>query len=346
MAILRILPEKDAFVNSAKPYNNSGRDEIVEIGKYTDPFGVVQESRIAVSFDTDEISTLITKYGINNYSASVLYYFATGNEVPSNFQIKCSPISGSWINGTGKFDDLPNLYDGISWTSYNNSTSSVWTTPGVDTYNVSSSVDFKYNQELDIRVDVTSFISSSLSNNLYKDGYLLQLNTSSISETGLSTYLKYYSRETNTVYTPGLELKWDDSVYNTGSLSVLEDQDITINISNNKPFLKDSGVHRVRLHNRPTYPPRTFSTSSLYVQNYVLPENSYWGIKDEYSEEMFIDFDEKYTKISCDSKGSFLSLHLDSFQPERYYRLLVKTTLDGSDLVIDTNNIIKVVRNV
>ena len=60
---------------------------------------------------------------------------------------------------------------------------------------------------------------------------------------------------------------------------------------------------------------------------------------------MVVDFNTSYTKISCDNNGPYFDVHMDGLQPERYYRLLIKTTLDGSTTVVDNKNIFKVVRN-
>ena len=60
---------------------------------------------------------------------------------------------------------------------------------------------------------------------------------------------------------------------------------------------------------------------------------------------MIVDFNTDFTKISCDPNGSFFDVYMDGLQPERYYRILVKTTLDESTVVVDNSNIFKVVRN-
>ena len=60
---------------------------------------------------------------------------------------------------------------------------------------------------------------------------------------------------------------------------------------------------------------------------------------------MIIDFDTTYTKINADLNGSYFNIFMNSLQPERYYRLLIKTTLNGNTLVIDNRNIFKVERN-
>ena len=68
-------------------------------------------------------------------------------------------------------------------------------------------------------------------------------------------------------------------------------------------------------------------------------------MRDENTEEMVVDFDTNYTQISCDSVSSFFEIHMDGLQPERYYRLLVKTTIDGNDMIIDNSQVFKVTRN-
>ena len=50
-------------------------------------------------------------------------------------------------------------------------------------------------------------------------------------------------------------------------------------------------------------------------------------------------------QISCDSNGPFFDIYMKGLQPERFYRILVKSTLDGSTTVIDDESVFKVVRN-
>ena len=60
---------------------------------------------------------------------------------------------------------------------------------------------------------------------------------------------------------------------------------------------------------------------------------------------MIIDFDTNATKVSCNGTSSFFDVYMDGLQPERYYRILIKTELQGSTVVVDNQNIFKVVRN-
>ena len=107
----------------------------------------------------------------------------------------------------------------------------------------------------------------------------------------------------------------------------------------------DTGNQRFRITARPQYPARAFTTASVYLSNNALPSSSYWGLRDENTEEMVVDFNTDFTKISCDSNGSFFDVYMGGLQPERYYRILIKTELDNSTVVINNQNVFKVVRN-
>ena len=60
-----------------------------------------------------------------------------------------------------------------------------------------------------------------------------------------------------------------------------------------------------------------------------LPTSSYYAIKDAHTDDFVIPFDTSYTKISCDSSGSFFDIRTDGLQPNRYFRLLIKTERNG-----------------
>jgi hypothetical protein len=179
------------------------------------------------------------------------------------------------------------------------------------------------------------------------DGFIIRLQPDLEFNTTSSIRLKYFGADTNTIYPPYLQFNWDDSIYQTGSLSILSNGISTINLTNNRGKYTDVGKQRFRISARPKYPTRQFATSSAYLTNYALPSASYWGLKDENTEEMVVDFDTTFTKVSCDSTGPYFDVYMDGLQPERYYRILIKSTIDGSTVVVNdsTNNIFKVVRN-
>ena len=56
------------------------------------------------------------------------------------------------------------------------------------------------------------------------------------------------------------------------------------------------------------------------------------------SEEIVVDYDTTYTKISCDTSGSYFDIYMNGLEPERYYKLLFKTELSSGETVISDNN--------
>ena len=60
------------------------------------------------------------------------------------------------------------------------------------------------------------------------------------------------------------------------------------------------------------------------------------------TEEVVIAFDDDYTKISADSTSSYFDISMNGLQPERYYKIFIKTTLDGSTIIRDGDLTFKV----
>ena len=370
MAVYRIFPENDTFISTEDVLGNAGKDEIIELGGYQNISGVGQTNRILIKYNTAEINDVVSsKIGDLPYSASIGMYLADAYELPTSYSIYAYPIYGIWNNGVGKFGDLPVNKTGVSWQYRQADETNSWITgssyplgvtgsfrpilPGGGNWyyelgeagSLESIQTHTLDSTHDVNIDVTKAIDLISTNILDNNGFILKLSKEVESGELYNTRLKYYGSDTNTIYPPFLEFKWDDSEYITGSLSILSNDISTINITNNKGKYTDVGKQRFKIAAKPKYPARTFTTSSVYLTNYALPSASYWGLRDENTEEMVIDFDTTATKISCNGTSSFFDVYMDGLQPERYYRILVKTELEGSTVVVDNQNIFKVVRN-
>ena len=227
---------------------------------------------------------------------------------------------------------------------------------------------FTYHSDKDLKVGVTGTIKAwySSSQNLYSpytkidnNGFIVKWESSASYEDTTGNYyaefngnlnvqpvLQYYSMDTHTIYPPCLDFKWDDSSWNTGSSTfpVLGTPQSYVSIMNNSGFFYSQSVQEFRIDCRPQFPPITFQTSSVYTNNYYLPSgSSYWAVKDLDTNEYIIDFDPNYTKISADASGSFFTLYMNGLQPERYYTILIQTTIGNNTQVIDSNYNFKVI---
>ena len=56
-----------------------------------------------------------------------------------------------------------------------------------------------------------------------------------------------------------------------------------------------------------------------------------------------IDFDDVYTKLSQDTTSSYFTLYMNGLEPERYYKILIKTIFQGQTIVVDNNYYFKII---
>ena len=108
-----------------------------------------------------------------------------------------------------------------------------WASPG-GTFIADDEATQSFNLEKpDINMDVTSIVQKWLNGENQNYGFLLRLSGSSETSTGSFEDLKFFSRQTHTIYSPKLEIKWDDHLpatgSNTGSLTSL---DLSGNVEN------------------------------------------------------------------------------------------------------------------
>jgi hypothetical protein len=373
MAVFKIFPEKDATIYSEYSNMNTGRDEILEIASYykgSDRY----VNRSVIAFDTAEVNSVINTYisssnrAATDFSASLRLMLASANEVPTAYRLEAFPVyastPGTWTAGNGKYGDSPRNSSGVSWDFIDSTGSYSWATVnnvtasytgssigGGTWYTGSGNYDFTYMTQShtvvsthDANINITEGIKAHYNGEITNAGFIIKLQDSLEFQTDRQLYLRYFSNNSHTIYPPHLELKWDD--FQTDStLSEVSDPNIVMKIKNNRGKYTDVGRQRFNLHVRPKYPTRTFTTSSVYLTNYYLPTASYWGLRDENTEEMVIDFDTTFTKISRNTTGNYFDIYMEGLEPERYYRVLIKSEIDGSTNVIDENLVFKVVRN-
>jgi hypothetical protein len=262
--------------------------------------------------------------------------------------------------GTGRLGNVPNTVDGVSWKYKDQDSGSVWINNGsfpngtTGSYVSSSSAtvggglwysgsiyeasqSFTNSTSKDIELKVSNSVRAWNSGSLPNYGFILK-HSSSIEFTSQSKFeTKYFSNNTHTIYPPCLEIRWNDSRY-TGSIAIVSSSLFVATLGNNKNEYQQDSVQRFRVNVRDQFPTRRFQTTSLYLDNKALPTSSYWSIKDLDTEEIVVDYDTNYTKISYDASGSYFDVYMNGLEPERYYKLLFKTVLANGETVISDNN--------
>lgn len=359
MAIYKIFPEKDTTIYSAYPTINTGLDQILEIQNQPPHLGEnTQISRILIKFSSSTIQDVInTKVGASgSYDSYLRLFLANAYNLPDNYTIHVNPVSQSWESGIGKFLYNPADDNNCSWVQRSNGVNwpsesfSPNTTASFKSNNAGGaswfvsfedSQSFVINDIKDIDIPVTNIVEKFYDNTISNEGFLIRMESDYEFNNSSSFSLKYFSKDTHTIYLPQLEIRWDDSSYNTGSLVVLTNENNAVTLGNNIGEYKNESIYRFRVNARVIFPRRAFTTQSVYLFNSALPSSSYWALQDSDTGEYVVDFDENYTKISCDPEGNYFDLYMNGLQSERYYKVLIKSSFsNGSSTVVYDNNYI------
>jgi len=359
--ITSIFPLKDTTIYdslTARTYN-TGIDQILEIAKVEET-DLSYNARALLQFDLSTISQSISNGTISgSYEFFLELYTAETKEAAENYSINIYPVSESWDSGIGKLIHNPKTTEGASWayrtdllewatgSFVNNVTSSYKNTPGGANWYTGSEYESSQtftSLDTDINMNVTDIVNKWLDGTIPNNGFILKLpDTDEQSNTNLGVK-RFFSLDTHTIYVPKLTVKWDNTLYNTGSLSPITNDNIVIYSKNLRQNYKTDSKTQIRINGRNRFEPRTFATSSSYTTNYYLPETSYYSIKDVVTDEVIVDFDDNYTKISCDENGNYIDLWLNTFMVERFYKIVVKVVDNGLENYYDEKMYFKVVR--
>ena len=356
--------ERDTTIYEQYPERNTGIDQILELEKITSGSlnsrtGFIDantyNSRILIDFGSEitALSQSITNGDIpsistNNITSASIFlnlHASDASDLLQSYTIKAYPISESWDNGAGYMDNEPATKVGSSW--YNRSGDAVaqnvvvWNTANAPSKNTSAgttnsdgggtwitgsgyeaSQSFE-NQSPDIRINVTDIVKQWVDSNIANNGFIIKRPYSDEISGDLGGSIKFFGRESHTIFVPRLEVCWDDQ--NITSTTGITSNTYVPYFKNIKPEYRTSEIARFRLGVRPEFPTKSYTTSSFYITEDILPISSSYEIIDSVTNDIIMQdekiFSNSTTKISNDSDGNFFDLRMDSFMPERYYKI-------------------------
>tara|TARA_R110000868_G_scaffold74972_10_gene216651 strand:- start:11029 stop:12144 length:1116 start_codon:yes stop_codon:yes gene_type:complete len=364
--------EKDTTLYESFPDYNTGIDEVLEIGKRLNTEGnTLLKSRSLIKFDMNEISSSLATYGktVNDCKFMLQLYTTHAKNLPSDYSIYAKLVGQNWINGTGYLSEL--TIDGATWSG--SASGSNWISGSQssrigssnlyvsgsgsggnymyysgsgNTLSLIASESFSYSNT-DVNMNVTDalkiWLSGSNSNTIPNYGFLLQLADPDESSISVAGFIRFFSKETHTIYVPKLTMYFDTGSFITGSLTSanLESYIVYTQI---KPEYKDTEIAKIRIYARDKFPSKS-PTNVFPIQTVkYLPATTYYSIMDAATNEVIIPYDNIYTKVNCDSTSNFIYIDMNGFMPERYYRLQLKLIDGFTTNYIDDNIYFKVVR--
>ena len=333
-----VTASKDATIYLQQPTQNTGLDEILEVSKTY--YGSLKDiAHTLIKFETTPLSQSIASGDITMSSAEMILRECESSEIPIDYTIYAYAVTQSWEMGIGtRFDDITT--DGVSWNSVRtgqdwlsleehsadttgsfNGKGGTWFTGSFSTQSFSYQTS---DIEMDVKVTLDEWISGSLPN----EGFILKYDSSLENDTNDYGQLKFFGKETNTIYQPKLRIGWDDSTFETGSLTELTSDDIHVTFKRLKARYKVGSSPEIRVFGREKYPLKTYTNLYAYNDVKFLPSTTYYQVKDVITDEVIIPFSD-YTKVSCDSNGNFFKLNLKNWETQRDYYLEIKVERDG-----------------
>ena len=273
--------------------------------------------------------------------------YRTSKLVGTEWDITPGTASFEWDSASQTWVDANNLW-GANLSAY--VTSSYFSKSGGGTWwdydNVECTQSFSFETQ-DVYMNVTPIVKKWItgSGRFNNDGMVLKFSNELESSFETINSLKFFATDSNTIYVPRLHVVWDDSSFITGSLSKVGNGELNINVKMKKFYSQDEKA-KIRIYANERFPKRSYTTQSYHTLTYYLPSSSYYEVRDAHTDEVILPFDYTGSKISCDGSGSYLNLWMNSFQPERFYRVVLKVEREGGDVVemFDNNYYFKVTR--
>ena len=329
----------------------------------------VLENKIGISSSAQLLNN-------NLWRSNLQCFVATATGLALNTTLECYPVYGDWGMGTGHYLDEPTITNGTSWIWKDYSGSVKWLTSSyptcitasynttfapsgggnwwtgstspwfnTNTYPITQSQVFNYSSNKDINMNITNIVRAWYTGSISWDGVIIKQSSGSefVNNINIQPELKFFSIDTHTIYPPQLQFSWRDYTYNPGTLSTLNTLPATITLTQNPNFFYSESINRFRVYGRPEYPAQVWSTVNQNTVNYALPTSSYYAIKDLDTNEYVIEFDTQFTQLSCDSTSSYFDVYMNGLEPERYYTILIQTTINGSTLVFNDQYSFKVI---
>lgn len=328
--------------NPDRRLQNTGKDPILELSlqQHSSAKYNAFRSRFLLKFSNIPIyqgsgEYYIKLYAVNNYD----------NDISGNFFIEAAQINKPWDSGTGLKNDSPITKNGVNWIYRDSNQLLQWDNEGAD-YLTANSASLQFTtldqQDKDIQLNITDIVNQWNTNNNY--GLLIKFSDE-IEQSSQSAAMKYFSPSSHTIYKPVLQYFYDDSIYETGSLVVVNDfydqnSYIAIPYSMRAEYYKQEKV-KFYFTVKPLYQTKSFTTQSTFssISDYCLPSSSYYSVVDLYTNEEIIPFNETYNKLSCDENGNYFICNMNNLERNHYYKIVLKAYDNNNNVNFFNNGI-------
>lgn len=356
-----LTASKDASIYLQQPNQNTGLDEILEVSKVY--YGNIKDvAKSLIKFEVGYLSSSLVDTSISMSEATLVLRETESNEIPLEYTLYVNAVSRSWEMGAGtRFDNIST--SGVTWNYREGDSQIQWIENGfglgsTSSYqsgvggtwwnNYESSKVYNY-ESADLLIDVKTILQGWISNSanpnsgIPNDGFIIRMGIEQENDTQDYGQLKFFSKETNTIFQPKIRIGWDDQSYITSSLSALETEEMVV-VPKVAEEYKVNTIQKIRVSARERYPLKTFNNTFAYGTAKYLPITSYYQIKDSSSDTIIVPFGE-YTKLSCDSNGNYMKVNFSNWEVGRTYKIEFKVVYDGQSYYFDNEHTFRLVKD-
>ena len=220
-----IYSEKNCSIYSEQPRLNTGADEILEVSSDFTITNGPSIIRTLIEFPQSEL--------INHYSEENRFVLnlkvVNSVELTHDCEVEVYPVSEEWVSGKGRFADDEELYPGASWI-FRNQNQDSWSTDKIIEVDdgggswftsilnkeTSEETDISYFQKFDkvsadLKIDITNLVKHWTLGTLNNNGLIIKFKNDTSTRSG---NIKFFSSNTNTIYSPYIEVGIYDFKFN------------------------------------------------------------------------------------------------------------------------------------
>ena len=174
-------------------------------------------NRALLQFDLTTISQSISSGGIVNPTYKLIMKCAREENLPIRYSLIAYPLYEGWDMGDGYYFDGGSS-KGASWSFRDRYSGSLWAMTG-SSYLITPSASQAFNYQAgDVSMDVTNIANAWINNTISNCG-LVVMTSEETNPTSSGMSLYFFSQDSNTIYSPYLDVGWNDTTIVTGSLT-------------------------------------------------------------------------------------------------------------------------------
>ena len=214
---------------------------------------------------------------------------------------------------------------------------SQWNLAGIDTVNYGGIQTFN-DVSGDVRMDITNMVYAWITGMIENHGIIV-MHASEADDIDYGK-LRFFAKETNTTYSPYIEVATTYTRYDIGKYNIIDDSNIVVSATNaHKKYSRNSNI-RVTLSARNKFQRKLYTDNVMkFDGDFVLPRDSYYSILDANSNEVIVPYSE-CSRVACDPIiGNYIDIHNSIMKVGRCYKIMIKT----NSTTHDVNAILEVV---